>query len=255
MALRGIMFDLGGTLLRFRPDHMSWESLETEVAQRVYAYLRAQGFALPPESEAMASYWQHFHALWENPAHLPATELKLDVQTTVLACLWNLGDLSAETRHGMAQTYIAGMRAYLEPMAGAAETLRALREQGLRVGLISNTIWPDAEHMIDLDRYGLTPFIEHFIFSAEIECWKPERAIFERGLAALDLLPHETAFVGDSLYFDVWGAQQAGLRGVWIESSPHVPGGLTVTPDACVTTLPELLPLATRWQKDDAPWA
>ena len=70
-------------------------------------------------------------------------------------------------------------------------------------------------------------------------------------LDAMGLEPEQAAYVGDSLYFDVWGAQQAGLRGVWIEQpDPWLPEGIEVTPDATVRELPELLDVARAWRRE-----
>jgi putative hydrolase of the HAD superfamily len=87
------------------------------------------------------------------------------------------------------------------------------------------------------------------VFSADAGAWKPHRDIFEMELTALALKPEEAIFVGDSLYFDVWGAQQAGLRGVWIEQKVRwLPDGLEVTPDAIIQNLPELLDVIETWR-------
>lgn len=248
MVLRGVLFDMGGTLLRFRPHHMDWDTLEKEVGQRVYDFLNQHGYRLPPRDESIEIYWRYFQPFWQDPLQWPVGELKLDAQMVVLARLWGLDNPSDETLRGMAQTYMSAMRAYLQPMEGAADTLRALRERGLRVGLISNTIWPDGEHITDLEQHELSRHIECFIFSGDAECWKPGRDIFERGLAALALEPGEAAYVGDSLYFDVWGAQQAGLRGVWIKAEPPSSKDPTIIPDAIIHNLPELLPLVDQWR-------
>jgi len=55
--------------------------------------------------------------------------------------------------------------------------------------------------------------------------------------------------VGDSLYFDVWGAQQAGLRAVWIEQRHRwMPDGLEATPDATIQSLAQLVTVVEQWR-------
>ncbi|MGW3606827.1 HAD family hydrolase [Micromonospora sp. NPDC005161] len=46
--------------------------------------------------------------------------------------------------------------------------------------------------------------------------YKPDRAMFDRALAALGLEAHEVLHVGDSLTADVGGAHAAGIRAVWV---------------------------------------
>jgi len=146
--------------------------------------------------------------------------------------------------------YLAPAQGYVRPLDGARETLAALRARGLRLGLVSNTVWPGEIHRRDLDRHGLLPYLETQVFSADAAAWKPEARGFQMALDALDLRPQEAAYVGDHPYFDVWGAQQAGLRGVWVWSAewdtPRM-AGLDIRPDATVRRLPELLDVIQAW--------
>jgi putative hydrolase of the HAD superfamily len=177
------------------------------------------------------------------------SDLKLDTQLGVLARRWEVDGLPSEMLDALAGAYMAAIQSYVRPLDGAADTLHGLRDRGLHIGLISNTIWPGSSHRQDLDRHGLTPYLDHQIFSADAGAWKPHRDVFDLGLNALAMRPEEAAFVGDSLYFDVWGAQQAGLRGVWIQQEVRwLPDGIEVTPDAIINNLPELLDMIERWR-------
>jgi len=57
--------------------------------------------------------------------------------------------------------------------------------------------------------------------------------------------PSRAVFVGDRPYDDVWGAQQAGLKGV-LRSNDLMPA-YDVEPDGVIDSLPELLPLIDSW--------
>ena len=57
--------------------------------------------------------------------------------------------------------------------------------------------------------------------------------------------PARAVFVGDRPYDDVFGAKQAGLRGV-LRRNRFMPG-YDVEPDAVIDTLPELLGLVDGW--------
>jgi len=149
----------------------------------------------------------------------------------------------------LAGLYMSTIQSTVRPLDGAETTLRALRDSGLRTGLISNTHWPGEAHLYDLDRFGLTPYLEHLVFSSDAEAWKPAPDVFEMGLEGLDLAAGEAVYVGDSLYFDVWGAQQAGMRAVWIEQPDRwLPNGLTAKPDATIAALPDLLDVLQQWR-------
>jgi HAD superfamily hydrolase (TIGR01509 family) len=250
MTLRGVLFDLGGTLLHYNAPNTTWEDTEKTGARGVYQRLHDKGYTLPPEDEALNAAWDQTLAFWSQITnHYDPKTLKLDHFLRLVAARWGVDDLPDDLVAALASVYMHAIQAHVYPLDGAADTLRALRDRGLRIGLISNTIWPGSAHLEDLERHGLMPYIEHKVFSADVETWKPYRAVFQLGLSALNLKPEETVFVGDALYHDIWGAQQAGLRGVWIEHERSwVPEGVTVTPDATIRRLPELLDIVTGWQ-------
>lgn len=249
MPVRGVIFDMGGTLLRYNAPGATWEETEKAGVRPVYALLREAGYSLPPEEEALARAWQHALDVWGNIATADVSDLKLHRQMRRVAALWGLPDLPDDLVERAGLAYMGAIQAHVCPLEGAAETLATLRRRGLRVGLISNTHWPGHYHLDDLKRFGLLPHLEHLIFSADVEAWKPGSEIFALSLRALGLAPQEAVYVGDSLYFDVWGAQQAGLRAVWIEQRHRwMPDGLQATPDATIQALPQLAAIVEQWR-------
>jgi len=249
MALRGVLFDLGRTILHYAPAGKTWEDMERIGALGVYRQLLDQQYALLPETNALDIAWDCAHTMWSTLDSQDVKNLRLSYQIGLVVRQWGIENLPADMTDALALVYMSAIQAYVTPLEGAEETLRGLRDLGLRIGLISNTIWPGNSHKADLDRYNLTPYFDHLIFSADAELWKPHKEVFQLGLNALGLKPEEAIFVGDALYFDVWGAQQVGMRGVWIEQS-HVwlPDGLEVTPDAVIKSLPDLLDIVEGWR-------
>jgi len=124
-------------------------------------------------------------------------------------------------------------------------TLQIIAKRGIRIGLISNTIWPAELHIEDLEEIGVLPYLEHLIFSGEIGLWKPNRAVFQHVLAALEAEPEHAVFVGDSPREDILGAHGAGMRAVWVRSAEFPLDD--VEPNAIISELPELLPILERW--------
>lgn len=71
---------------------------------------------------------------------------------------------------------------------------------------------------------------------------KPEKPIFEAGLAVLDLpAGSRVAMIGDRLDTDVGGAQQAGLDGILVTGNESIVPGTTVTPDHEIADLSGLI--------------
>lgn len=250
MPVRGIIFDMGGTLLHYNAPGADWEDTEKVGAEAVYTLLSVAGYSLPPRDDALAQAWELARALWAaivaQGQHVE--NIRLEQQIRQVAAAWGVPPLPLPVLERAAHAYMSAIQAHVRPLEGATHTLDALRRQGLRLGLISNTHWPGRYHIEDLERFALRPYFDHLVFSADVAAWKPGREIFALGLAGLELDASEAIYVGDSLYFDVWGAQQAGLRGVWIEQAHRwLPEGLQVTPDATIRTLPELIEVVQRW--------
>ena len=131
------------------------------------------------------------------------------------------------------------MPAALRP--GALETLTTLRDWGLKLGAISNTVQP-ARYMQQAHvRRGLAPFFEVEVYSSETGIAKPHPAIFRAALEALDVAPERAAYVGDRLRADVAGAQAVGMKGILIEVAHRVEHDPAIVPDARIAELPELL--------------
>jgi putative hydrolase of the HAD superfamily len=107
-----------------------------------------------------------------------------------------------------------------------------LLKQGLALGTVSNG-FADLKH-IGLDGHFQVSIAAHTFGRA-----KPDPSIFLAACEALQVTPQHTVYVGDDLMLDVQGAQQAGLRAVWMnrferELPPHV------KPDAVCSNLHDL---------------
>lgn len=121
----------------------------------------------------------------------------------------------------------------------AATVLRSLRERGLRIGLLSNTHWPRHFHEHFLERDGLDGLIDARFYTSEMDHVKPDARAFRPVMEALGVEhPAGAVFVGDRLHDDVWGAQQAGMRGVWVRND-RTPW-FEVAPDGVIDSLSDL---------------
>jgi putative hydrolase of the HAD superfamily len=97
-------------------------------------------------------------------------------------------------------------------------TLDALREHGLRLGLLSNTA---RDLDLFVEHHGLV--VDAVLTSRLHGKTKPHEAIFLRMLELLDVLPEEAAMVGDTLEDDVEGARSVGMRGVLVDRDGRYP--------------------------------
>jgi putative hydrolase of the HAD superfamily len=117
-----------------------------------------------------------------------------------------------------------------------AGTIRALKERGVRVGIISN--W-DSRLRALLAALGLSGEFERIIVSCEVGAEKPSRAIFAEAVEAMGTRPDEAFHVGDDLVSDYEGARSAGLESALLVRRGDAPPGAGAT----VSTLDAILPL------------
>lgn len=96
---------------------------------------------------------------------------------------------------------------------GLDATLSALGDD-YRIGIVTNG--EPAMQDPKLDSLGLWEYVGTVVYAGSETPAKPATDPFERGLDALDTIPDETVFVGNSIETDVLGANRAGLTTVWI---------------------------------------
>ncbi len=66
----------------------------------------------------------------------------------------------------------------------------------------------------ELYQVGLLDFFDPIVVSGDHGFRKPDRRLFEYALEGLGVPAHQTLYVGDNVYRDVYGAHQAGLKTV-----------------------------------------
>jgi putative hydrolase of the HAD superfamily len=119
-----------------------------------------------------------------------------------------------------------------------------LKARGLKVGVLSNTIWPRAWHEEWFRRDGVLDLIDGDVYTSEVPWTKPSPHVFEAAAAAVGVShPTRCVYVGDRLFEDVWGAHQAGMRAIHVPHSaiPADQAGHTEgEPDAVAHELAEV---------------
>lgn len=95
-----------------------------------------------------------------------------------------------------------------------APTLGALKESGLRLGVISNF----DSRLFDLLRdLGLDRYFDSIHISTRAGAAKPDPRIFQVALNPYSIEPHQAVHVGDSLREDVEGAAAVGINAVLLD--------------------------------------
>ncbi len=158
-------------------------------------------------------------------------------ETGPIAPVLELFDVSPEAAEQVVSLRRAVTREGLVPVPGAVETIAALRERGLKTGLITvcsedvALLWQETEF------HGL---FDAEVFSATCGLRKPDPRIYRLALEQLDVEAEEAVFVGDGANDELAGAERVGMRAIGVDS-PN--GELGDWNGPRITALPQLLSL------------
>lgn len=138
-----------------------------------------------------------------------------------------------------AQRHLDAWTPHIRHHADARAALQSLRGMGLKLGLLSNTHWPEAYHEHFLARDGLLELLDVRAYTSNMAHSKPHPDAFQHVLDRLGVSAEQALMVGDRPVDDVWGAQRLGMRGIWRPHPGSPPIG-DVVPDAIIQHLAEL---------------
>lgn len=245
MPLKAILFDLGGTLLHY---HDPQEDDPRRPFRRVTllgveAVVRQLASASPTRLEVEPIREAIDRQIGQSYRAMQIEQRGGSIEEPVRAALSEVGIVSdenhwAELRHLL--YHPIEQTVTLRP--GACSTLTALRDEGYRLGLISNTFWAADLHDRHLAQHDLLDLLPVRVYSSDTLYKKPHPSIFLSALESMDIRPEEAAYVGDRADIDVGGAQNVGMRGILIRS-PYQPADLNgYHPDTIIDELPELIP-------------
>ncbi|MGW7821882.1 HAD family hydrolase [Streptomyces puniciscabiei] len=127
-------------------------------------------------------------------------------------------------------------RAYVDAMAGAVscrpevlQGLGELRDSGWTIGVVTNGA-SDIQRA-KLRATGIHDLIDGVAVRGDIEIRKPDRRFFHLAAHRCGTELGDGWAVGDNPTADITGAQQAGLRSIWLRGRPW-PGGLALADHA-----------------------
>jgi HAD superfamily hydrolase (TIGR01549 family) len=150
-------------------------------------------------------------------------------------------DVSDEEIVALAQEWYRTNRFYgLRLFPGAREALVAIRRAhpNRRIGMITNG--PAETQAAKVDLLGLRPFFDFILISGEFGAAKPDRRIFDAALERGEALGEQSIFIGDSPEFDMAGARNAGMPGVWMNPQSRPWEGPDPAPEHEVRTIEEV---------------
>lgn len=209
MAIRAVLFDWGGTIVRDDTLLLGAPSAAVAAFARDRLMLdlsdadfeRAFQAVLPKYRPGATDAAPHLYRL-------------LGAAFTWLGLAVSAGDVEASARLFFREA-THGLAVYDDARA----LLASLRVRGYRTAVVTNAIFPAALFEPKVNELGLAGYIDVFVSSADVGMPKPSPSPYLKALSALALEPHEALFVGDTADTDIAGARAAGMRAVLLERS------------------------------------
>jgi putative hydrolase of the HAD superfamily len=194
-----ILFDFGGTL---DGDGLHW-------LDRFYAIYDLIGLSDIPKSRIKeAFYWADEQA--ERDPDMLGSGLRAMMERHVAWQFEKLGIKDPEKQGEAAAAFIGPAEDALERNR---DILEKLHQAGLKIGILSN-FYGNVE--ILCHEFGLIPYLDVILDSAEVGLRKPDPKLFELALNQLGVAAEEAAFVGDSYERDIVPAKSVGMKTYWL---------------------------------------
>ena len=102
-----------------------------------------------------------------------------------------------------------------EPDLGMERVVKQLKEEGIKVGLLTNSVpefWPVIERTIN------TNLFDYIVDSSQVGIRKPDERIYELTARKLGVSTSSCVMI-DDLYHNIKGAEQAGMAGILFTSA------------------------------------
>lgn len=234
-GVQAVIFDWGGTIT-------PWHTVDLREQWQVFA--RGMGAIACSLNDTASAVLTAEDEAWRR-GRTEGTSARLDdiLQTAGL-----------DPAHPATQAGLAAYREFWEPHTFTHPNIQQvwewLRDNGIRVGVLSNTIWSRDYHREIFERDGVLHLVDGDVYSSETPWVKPRPEIFLAAAAAVGADPSACVYVGDRSYEDVHGPQSVGMRAVWIPHS-DIPADQQVsheaTPDAVAHEVTDVVDIVSAW--------
>jgi len=223
MAIKGILFDLYGTLIDIETD----ESME-EIYRGIAHYLTYHGVYLH-RWEVRDRYYQ----IMKQQKELCGEECpEIDVEAIWNAFLRQEGVKADHERRKLAlilaQLYRGISRNRLQLYPGVKKVLDELRP-AYRMALVSDA--QPCYALPEMKAVGLDGYFDPAIISAYYGFRKPDKRLIEKALDIMKLMSAEVICVGNDMYRDIYGANRLGIKTIFVDSNQGDKYHENVTPD------------------------
>lgn len=186
--------------------------------------------------------------------NVSAADIASVIMTTELACADGVcealesrfGEISSQARADICALWESQASAATE-IDGATDTVLALKQRGLRIGLLSD-IWNPYYESVEKALPDVIRAADGIVLSCRTGARKPNVHNFLCALEKLDVRPDEAVMIGDTYSHDILPALKLGMQAIWVLARPDresesiikILNGESPTPTATVSNIMEV---------------
>jgi putative hydrolase of the HAD superfamily len=211
MKIKGILFDLYGTLIDIETD----ESME-EIHRTIAHFLTYYGVYLHRE-EVRALYYQILkQQKAESREKYPEINVQAVWETFLVQQGLKAGRASRKLAETLAYLYRGISRKRLQLYPSVKRVLDELRrDYGMAIISDGQPCWALAE----MRAAGLDGYFAPVIISAAYGFRKPDPRLIQEALDILKLSAGEVLFIGNDMYRDIYGASELNIKTIFFASN------------------------------------
>lgn len=245
--IKAVIFDLDDTLIDWSGMQMSFRQFIDPKLVYVHNFLSEKGFDVETPEKLAERVHDHTRAVWHRALETGGGASLVGALRKTLAD-YGIPD-DAVDMNDLLQAYRWEPFPGVVPFEDTHDVLDQLKNDGYRIGLVTNSYQPMWMRDIELRAYDLIDYFDARITSGDTGFIKPHPAIYWRMLGLLNLMPHEAIFVGDRPDQDIKGANSVAMPSV-LMSPPHLDRDLDgAQPDYTIQQLSELPPILEKLGK------
>jgi putative hydrolase of the HAD superfamily len=228
---KAIFFDLDGTILDWQTGmEESWLASCEKHCDGSYAPAQLH------EAIRVRRTW-----FWDDGDRAYRGRMDLDgaSREIVRHAFADLGVDRTEIAHSLADYYRSLRTAAIAPYPGAIETLRAFRERGIPMALLTNGEARNQRRSVET--HALEQYFDCIVIEGEFGVGKPDERVFHHALGATGCDPGQAWMVGDNLEADIATPHRLGMHTVWVDVDARgLPESAPVRPHRIVRAITEL---------------
>jgi putative hydrolase of the HAD superfamily len=238
MDLQVILFDVNGTLIDIETDEnepdiyraielfLSYQGINVPSSELSYAYFEIVNRQLASSHEMYPEF--NSVGVWREilNRYLPRSPFVLSSHRVA-----QLPHFLSELQRGLSRK-----RFELYP-----EVRCVLDELKGQYKLAAVTDAQSTYAVPELETAGLREYFDTVVVSGGYGYRKPDKRLFTRALAALDLKPNQAIFVGNDMHRDIFGAKQIGIKTVFFPTQFGEKSYEDIRADYNIYNFPQLL--------------